>query len=81
MAQEKLPARAQELIDFQPQHEFFVGIDSDGCAMDAIMAIANRHGLAVIEDAAQGILSTYKGKPLGSIGSGDLELRDVQGKA
>ena len=36
MAQEKLPARAQELIDFQPQHEFFVGIDSDGCAMDAM---------------------------------------------
>lgn len=36
MAQEKLPARAQELIDFQPQHDFFVGIDSDGCAMDAM---------------------------------------------
>lgn len=39
-----------------------------GCEMDAIMAIAERHGLAVIEDAAQGILSTYKGRPLGSIG-------------
>ena len=38
------------------------------CEMDAIMAIADRHRLLVIEDAAQGIMSTYKGKPLGSIG-------------
>jgi dTDP-4-amino-4,6-dideoxygalactose transaminase len=38
------------------------------CEMDAIMAIAARHGLKVIEDAAQGILSTYKGRTLGSIG-------------
>lgn len=38
------------------------------CEMDAIMAIASRHGLRVIEDAAQGIFSTYKGRPLGSIG-------------
>jgi dTDP-4-amino-4,6-dideoxygalactose transaminase len=39
-----------------------------GCEMDAIMAIAQRHGLAVVEDAAQGILSTYRGRPLGSFG-------------
>ncbi|MEO6967155.1 MAG: dTDP-4-amino-4,6-dideoxygalactose transaminase [Rhodanobacteraceae bacterium] len=39
-----------------------------GCEMDAIMAIADKHGLFVVEDAAQGILSTYKGRPLGSIG-------------
>lgn len=38
------------------------------CEMDTIMAIAERHGLLVIEDAAQGIMSTYKGRPLGSIG-------------
>ena len=38
------------------------------CEMDTIMDIANRHNLLVIEDAAQGIMSTYKGKPLGSIG-------------
>lgn len=38
------------------------------CEMDAIMAIAKRHNLLVIEDAAQGIMSAYKGKPLGSIG-------------
>ena len=38
------------------------------CEMDVIMDIARRHGLKVVEDAAQGILSTYKGKPLGTIG-------------
>jgi len=38
------------------------------CEMDAIMDIATRHKLLVIEDAAQGILSTYKGRALGSIG-------------
>jgi dTDP-4-amino-4,6-dideoxygalactose transaminase len=39
-----------------------------GCDMDAIMVVAERHGLLVIEDAAQGIMSSYKGRPLGSIG-------------
>ena len=38
------------------------------CEMDAIMEIAKRHGLTVIEDAAQGIGSTYKGRALGAIG-------------
>jgi dTDP-4-amino-4,6-dideoxygalactose transaminase len=38
------------------------------CEMDTIMEIARRHSLLVIEDAAQGIMSTYKGRPLGSIG-------------
>ena len=38
------------------------------CEMDTIMDIAQRHNLLVIEDAAQGIMSTYKGRPLGSIG-------------
>ncbi|MBR5360817.1 MAG: dTDP-4-amino-4,6-dideoxygalactose transaminase, partial [Lachnospiraceae bacterium] len=39
-----------------------------GCEMDVIMDIAKRHNLFVIEDAAQGIMSTYKGKALGAIG-------------
>lgn len=38
------------------------------CEMDTIMDIAQRHNLIVIEDAAQGIMSTYKGRALGSIG-------------
>lgn len=38
------------------------------CEMDTIMAIAGRHNLFVVEDAAQGVMSTYKGRALGSIG-------------
>lgn len=38
------------------------------CEMDRIMAIAAKHGLLVVEDAAQALLSTYKGKALGCIG-------------
>lgn len=38
------------------------------CEMDTIMDIADRHNLVVIEDAAQGMMSTYKGKALGTIG-------------
>ena len=38
------------------------------CEMDIVMDIAQRNKLLVIEDAAQGIMSTYKGRPLGSIG-------------
>ena len=39
-----------------------------GCEMDAIMEIARRHNLLVVEDAAQGVCATYKGKYLGTIG-------------
>ena len=38
------------------------------CEMDTIMDVAKRHNLWVIEDAAQGIMSTYKGKALGTFG-------------
>lgn len=38
------------------------------CEMDVIMGIAKRHHLYVIEDAAQGMMSTYKGRALGTIG-------------
>lgn len=38
------------------------------CEMDAIMDIARRHNLKVVEDAAQALFSSYKGKPLGTIG-------------
>lgn len=39
-----------------------------GCEMDAIMALADKYSLFVVEDAAQGMMSSYKGKPLGTIG-------------
>ena len=38
------------------------------CDMDAIMMIAEKHQLWVVEDAAQALMSSYKGKPLGTIG-------------
>jgi dTDP-4-amino-4,6-dideoxygalactose transaminase len=38
------------------------------CEMDVIMEIARRHGLKVVEDAAQGVMASYKGRALGSIG-------------
>lgn len=38
------------------------------CEMDTIMAIAKKYNLKVVEDAAQGVMSTYKGKALGTIG-------------
>ena len=38
------------------------------CEMDTILAIAGKHGIKVVEDAAQGVMSRYKGRALGSIG-------------
>lgn len=38
------------------------------CAMDEILSIAERHGLHVIEDAAQGVMASYRGRALGTLG-------------
>jgi dTDP-4-amino-4,6-dideoxygalactose transaminase len=49
------------------------------CEMDELTAIAERHGLLVIEDAAQGMGSTYKGRPLGAIGGlGALSFHETK---
>lgn len=49
------------------------------CEMDTIMDIAHRHNLHVIEDAAQGLMSTYKGTPLGTIGDlGALSFHETK---
>jgi dTDP-4-amino-4,6-dideoxygalactose transaminase len=49
------------------------------CEMDAIMDIARRHRLLVIEDAAQGVMSCYKGRALGSIGDfGALSFHETK---
>lgn len=38
------------------------------CEMDTILAISRQYGIRVVEDAAQGIMANYKGRPLGSLG-------------
>jgi dTDP-4-amino-4,6-dideoxygalactose transaminase len=40
-----------------------------GCEMDAILAVATRHGLAVVEDNAQGLFGEFRDRPLGSFGA------------
>ncbi|GAC1659183.1 MAG: dTDP-4-amino-4,6-dideoxygalactose transaminase [Candidatus Dormibacteraceae bacterium] len=40
-----------------------------GCEMDAIMAIADRHGIPVVEDNAHGLFATYRGRRLGTFGA------------
>lgn len=55
-----ITARTKAIV---PMH--YAGV---ACNMEAIMNIANRHGLLVIEDAAQGIGASYDGKPLGTLG-------------
>lgn len=50
-----------------------------GCEMDTIMDIARRHNLLVIEDAAQGVMASYRGKALGSIGHlGTLSFHETK---
>ena len=49
------------------------------CEMDAIRKVAEKHGLPVVEDAAQGIMADYKGAPLGSMGAlGALSFHDTK---
>lgn len=49
------------------------------CEMDPILALAHRHGLLVIEDAAQALLSRYRGRPLGGLGSlGALSFHETK---
>jgi len=50
-----------------------------GCEMDAILEIARRRGLAVVEDAAQGVMASYRGRPLGGIGDlGALSFHETK---
>ncbi len=56
-------AITEKTVGIVPVH--YAGV---ACEMDTIMDIAHRYGLWVIEDAAQGVMSTYKGKALGAIG-------------
>lgn len=53
-----------------PRTKVIVAVHYAGvaCEMDTIMDIARRHGLKVVEDAAQGVMASYKGRALGTIG-------------
>ncbi|WP_105616796.1 dTDP-4-amino-4,6-dideoxygalactose transaminase [Vallitalea okinawensis] len=55
-------------ITKQTKAILIVHYGGSSCDMDRLMAVAARHNLFVIEDAAQGLGATYKGKPLGTIG-------------
>jgi dTDP-4-amino-4,6-dideoxygalactose transaminase len=61
-------SKVEELITSKTKAIVAVHYGGVACDMDALMAIASRHGVVVVEDAAQAIGSTYKGRPLGSIG-------------
>lgn len=49
------------------------------CNMDRLMSIAHKHGLYVVEDAAQGMMASYQGRPLGTIGElGALSFHETK---
>lgn len=60
LVSEAITAKTRAIV---PVH--YAGV---GCEMDTLMDISQTYGLAVVEDAAQGMMSTYRGRPLGSIG-------------
>ena len=60
LIEEAITAKTRAIV---PMH--YAGV---ACEMDAIMAIAKKHNLVVIEDDAQGVMSAYHGKPLGTFG-------------
>lgn len=62
------PTKIEEKITPKTKAIIVVHYGGTSCQMDEIMKIANKHQLYVIEDAAQGLLSTYKNKYLGTIG-------------
>lgn len=60
--------RLESLITVRTKAIVVVHYAGMACDMDPIMALARKHGLYIVEDAAQAIDSFYKGRPLGSIG-------------
>lgn len=63
------PNEIEKLVTKKTKAIVVVHYGGVACDMDSIMDISKRHGIPVVEDAAQAINSTYKGKPLGSIGT------------
>ena len=62
------PSKIEQAITKKTKAIVVVHYAGVSCDMDPILAIAKKYKLYIIEDAAQAILSTYKGRPLGSIG-------------
>lgn len=63
------PAAIEPAITARTRAIFVVHYAGVPCEMDAINAIAKRHGLIVVEDAAQALGSFYKGRPAGALGA------------
>lgn len=61
-------AQIEDAVTSQTKAVFPVHYAGVGCRMDRIMTIARKHGLLVVEDAAQGVNALYDGRALGSIG-------------
>lgn len=61
-------AEVEELISPRTRAIVVVHYAGMACDMDPILVLARQHGIAVIEDAAQAIDATYKGRPLGGLG-------------
>jgi dTDP-4-amino-4,6-dideoxygalactose transaminase len=71
LVEEAITDRTKAIV---PMH--YAGVS---CEMDRLLAIAEKYGIAVIEDAAQGIMASYKGRPLGSIGDmGTLSFHETK---
>ena len=62
------PADIESKITPQTKVIMVAHLQGNPCEMDRIMALSNKHGLRVLEDCAQSVGASYKGRPLGSIG-------------
>jgi dTDP-4-amino-4,6-dideoxygalactose transaminase len=62
------PEKVEALVTSKTKVLVVVHYAGNACRMEALVNIAKKHGLLVVEDAAQGIHSFYKDKPLGSLG-------------
>ena len=68
------PSRLEAAITNRTKAIMPVHLYGQACDMDEICAIARKHGLAVIEDAAQAVGATYRSKAIGSFGTGVFSL-------
>jgi dTDP-4-amino-4,6-dideoxygalactose transaminase len=73
------PARIEGAITHRTRAIFPIHYAGVGCDMDEILAIARRHRLRVVEDAAQGVNARYRGRALGSMGDlGTYSFHDTK---